>query len=440
VDLTVSMPEGDLDRVLRTASMIAGRAGFSEDLACCASVSRSGEGRWFGAPGDGLDVIEDEIELYAVLNDGISRAKVVRAIHYCASVGLNIIGCGYVSGDGFAVVRTAIGEPVLWHHEYGHNTGLSHNPDQRYIMYRIVTGANEGVTAAECAKLHNPDSGSAMTPALVGVCGDLDGDLVHDLIDNCPALTNTGQADLDRDGAGDTCDPDDDGDGVDDSIDLCPLTPDPEQRDLDADGLGDACDPCPADPNNDWDVDGVCADLDNCPDVTNPDQVDGDLDRLGDLCDNCASIANLAQQDTNGDGSGDACDLDDGLLLFTEVWPVVINWQPETIYSAFNLYRGSVEALRAGGLYTQDPLQVEVARRFCGIGVPFFEDEFIPAVGSSLFYLVTGLAEGGESSLGTDSAGAERLNSYPCSIASPARGLVTPESRAQGPWSDPRFE
>jgi N-acetylneuraminic acid mutarotase len=41
------------------------------------------------------------------------------------------------------------------------------------------------------------------------------------------------------------CGPDGDGDGVEDARDNCPAVPNPDQSDLDLDGLGDLCDPCP---------------------------------------------------------------------------------------------------------------------------------------------------------------------------------------------------
>jgi hypothetical protein len=86
----------------------------------------------------------------------------------------------------------------------------------------------------------------------------------------------------------------------------------------------------------DTDGDGVCDNLDNCPLVTNPDQSNSDPDAFGDACDNCPTADNpiqecsdntdcigvsntcivstgfcSAQNDNDGDGAGDFCDLDD---------------------------------------------------------------------------------------------------------------------------------
>jgi hypothetical protein len=74
----------------------------------------------------------------------------------------------------------------------------------------------------------------------------------------------------------------------------------------------------------DADGDGVFDDEDDCLSVANPDQFDTDGDGAGDACDldddgdavadgadNCPLAWNAAQTDTDDDGEGDACDLDD---------------------------------------------------------------------------------------------------------------------------------
>lgn len=52
--------------------------------------------------------------------------------------------------------------------------------------------------------------------------GDVDADGVPDAADNCLAVPNPSQADLDSDGLGDACDPDRDGDGYSNDADGCP--------------------------------------------------------------------------------------------------------------------------------------------------------------------------------------------------------------------------
>lgn len=60
----------------------------------------------------------------------------------------------------------------------------------------------------------------------------------------------------------------------------------------------------------DLDSDGVKNDVDNCPYKHNPKQEDSDGDKIGDACDNCKSIKNTNQLDMDRDGKGDACDDD----------------------------------------------------------------------------------------------------------------------------------
>ncbi|MDD9889533.1 MAG: thrombospondin type 3 repeat-containing protein [Gammaproteobacteria bacterium] len=128
---------------------------------------------------------------------------------------------------------------------------------------------------------------------------DSDGDGVEDIADNCPAIANPDQADLDGDSIGDACDPDIDGDGVEDSADNCPVTVNPDQADLDGDGIGDACDP-------DIDGDGVANEDDAFPE--DPDETtDSDGDGVGDNSD--AFPDNPDEwADDNGNGIGDNLD------------------------------------------------------------------------------------------------------------------------------------
>ena len=80
---------------------------------------------------------------------------------------------------------------------------------------------------------------------------------------------------------------DSDGDGIIDAVDNCPATSNTDQADTDGDGIGNVCD---ATPNGDTDGDGVDNLADNCPTTSNADQSDSDNDGIGDVCDNIAPI------------------------------------------------------------------------------------------------------------------------------------------------------
>jgi hypothetical protein len=96
----------------------------------------------------------------------------------------------------------------------------------------------------------------------------------------------------------------------------------------DGDGICDGEDNCPADYNpaqedadgdgsgdacdscTDADQDGVCAGADNCGALYNPAQDDPDADGVGTACDNCAAVYNPGQENSDGKGDGgDACDM-----------------------------------------------------------------------------------------------------------------------------------
>ena len=202
------MTNSQFDGVMKAASLHLGRADFSADVACCAGMQRSGNAGAFGASTDGLDVIDNDAEFYAVINNTVARAKVVRLINYCSGPGTNILGCSWIAGNGMVLVRSGsvADEGALWAHEYGHNAGLSHNTDSRYVMYACLCGGTLGLTQFECGKYWTPSSGTQIAMIDMGACTDGDHDEVQSLVDNCPAASNNNQADGDGDGIGDACD------------------------------------------------------------------------------------------------------------------------------------------------------------------------------------------------------------------------------------------
>ena len=142
---------------------------------------------------------------------------------------------------------------------------------------------NDGVSDALEVAFGSDPQVSTSTPSEPN---DADFDGVADSNDNCPAVTNSNQADTDNDGTGNACDStpngDDDSDGFDNNTDNCPSISNADQIDTDTDGVGDACD---STPNGDTDTDGVDNNIDNCPADANADQLDSDTDGTGDVCD-----------------------------------------------------------------------------------------------------------------------------------------------------------
>jgi len=133
---------------------------------------------------------------------------------------------------------------------------------------------------------------------------DTDGDGLLNEDDNCPDRPNPDQANADGDDEGDVCDLDWDNDGLFNVVqDNCPLIANPNQEDVDSDGVGDACD------DVDDRVDAGAGGAEQGDEVVDPEPiVDSDQDSIPDGVDNCPNMFNNFQEDTDGDGIGDACE------------------------------------------------------------------------------------------------------------------------------------
>jgi hypothetical protein len=191
----------------------------------------------------------------------------------------------------------------------------------------------------------------------------------------------------------------------------------PPHEDADSDGLTNlreaelGSDPMSGDSDGDTTGDAV----DNCPAQSNAGQLDGDGDDIGDVCDNCGSDPNVHQNDTDGDGEGDICDGNDRLISLTAMLPAAQEWEEDSSFTSYNLYRGDLAVLRSTGRYSQDPTAT-AADRFCDLTGTVESDSYSPAPGEAVFYLVTGSDGIAENGLGEDSWGNNRRNAYPCPL------------------------
>jgi len=263
-----------------------------------------------------------------------------------------------------------------------HGTGYAVVWDDIEVnLTRLTCGCDDmdgdGVSACKDCD----DSESSIFPGAVQICDGLNNDCDDPSWPDIP----TGEEDMDLDGFFACADCDDT------NIEIFPGAPQI------CDGLNNDCN------HPDW------------PNLVGVPETDNDGDGLSECAgDNCPAVANPYQVDSDIDGEGDLCDSDDGLLQVDLTSAGDLVWSLETVFTAYNGYRGDLAILQGGGDYTQGTMGPGLADRACGLVTPVWTDAPMLNAGEVVHYLLTGQGPGGESDLGTDSSGAPRPNANPC--------------------------
>jgi hypothetical protein len=154
-------------------------------------------------------------------------------------------------------------------------------------------------------------SGGRQLDHIGDVCAtDYDNDTVANDTDNCYAVSNLDQADMDGDKVGDACDIDRDGDGLTNDLGETAVGTNPDDWDSDDDNVSDYYDCSKLDATKAVGIDcDVVTVVDNVPDnpLPNPDVNepgrDDDGDGFPNVSDNCPIIFNPASRTATGTAS-----------------------------------------------------------------------------------------------------------------------------------------
>ena len=301
----------------------------------CEGVTRTATASPTGPVDDGKPPV---VDAGAPTLQRIGRSRVVRV--YATTSERGALGAsGFLEATGLTLpikrvprkrIAVAGGGAELRYRLTGRHWRLARRALQRGkpVVVRLavvatdLSGQSSRRNAPEVRLLRTGNASSSVTArAAHPEPGDVDGDEVRDIVDNCPLTKNGGQVNTDRSTEpvpgvpginvlGDACDTDDDADGVPDAQpDNCRTVFNPVQEPEADPTVRRACPPV------DDDRDGLVNDDDNCDLVPNPAQTDLDGDDRGDACDrdrdgddfddgfdNCPTVYNLEATDVNGDG------------------------------------------------------------------------------------------------------------------------------------------